>query len=206
MEILEAYDLTGSYRAATELAGCDHHRRPVCGVTGSRTKPSRARTSIPSDRRVSAQGRRTGGAFQRQGSRRCGAPADPSIGIHGWRTHDTAGGGPGRAATQNRAAAVSVDGVRYSVPHTLADSRVWVRFHGDELIVTAVGDGGPVEVARHRRSTPALRRLMRSTIHRAGITTVSAPHGRIHRRRPAARSKRLQHNAPSDIVSNPQEW
>jgi hypothetical protein len=117
-----------------------------------------------------------------------------------------AGGGPGRAATQNRAAAVSVDGVRYSVPHTLADSRVWVRFHGDELIVTAVGDGGPVEVARHRRSTPALRRLMRSTIHRAGITTVTAPHGRIHRRRPAARSKRLQHNAPSDIVSNPQEW
>jgi hypothetical protein len=25
MEILEAYDLTGSYRAAVELAGCDHH-------------------------------------------------------------------------------------------------------------------------------------------------------------------------------------
>jgi transposase len=25
MEILEAYDLTGSYRAAAELAGCDHH-------------------------------------------------------------------------------------------------------------------------------------------------------------------------------------
>jgi transposase len=49
---------------------------------------------------------------------------------------------------------VSVDGVRYSVPHTLADSRVWVRFHGDELIVTAVADSGPVEVARHRRSTP----------------------------------------------------
>jgi hypothetical protein len=24
-EILEAYDLTGSYRAAAELAGCDHH-------------------------------------------------------------------------------------------------------------------------------------------------------------------------------------
>jgi hypothetical protein len=39
------------------------------------------------------------------------------------------------------------------VPHTLADTRVWVRFHGYELIVTAVGDTGPVEVARHRRST-----------------------------------------------------
>jgi hypothetical protein len=25
MEILEAYDLTGSYRVAAELAGCDHH-------------------------------------------------------------------------------------------------------------------------------------------------------------------------------------
>ncbi|MFF9772062.1 IS21 family transposase, partial [Streptomyces sp. NPDC014636] len=25
MEILEAYDLTGSYRAAAERAGCDHH-------------------------------------------------------------------------------------------------------------------------------------------------------------------------------------
>lgn len=24
MDILEAYDLTGSYRAAAELAGCDH--------------------------------------------------------------------------------------------------------------------------------------------------------------------------------------
>jgi hypothetical protein len=24
-EILEAYDLTGSYRAAAELAGCDHY-------------------------------------------------------------------------------------------------------------------------------------------------------------------------------------
>src|SRR4030095_1231832 len=25
MEILEAYDLTGSYRGAAELVGCDHH-------------------------------------------------------------------------------------------------------------------------------------------------------------------------------------
>jgi hypothetical protein len=47
------------------------------------------------------------------------------------------------------------------VPHELIDTRVWARFHGDELIVTAVGDGpdggpngGPREVARHQRSTP----------------------------------------------------
>lgn len=38
-------------------------------------------------------------------------------------------------------ATVSVQGVRYSVPHTLADTRVWVRFHGDELIVTALYSG-----------------------------------------------------------------
>jgi transposase len=49
---------------------------------------------------------------------------------------------------------ISVEGVRYSVPHELVDTRVWARFHGDELIVTAVGEDGPVEVARHARSTP----------------------------------------------------
>ena len=51
-------------------------------------------------------------------------------------------------------ATISVDGVRYSVPHELVDTRVWARFHGDELIVTAVTGTGPTEVARHRRSTP----------------------------------------------------
>jgi hypothetical protein len=47
MEILEAYDLTGSYRAAAELVGCDHHtvaryaklraqgERPASAATGS---------------------------------------------------------------------------------------------------------------------------------------------------------------------------
>jgi hypothetical protein len=49
---------------------------------------------------------------------------------------------------------ISVDGVRYSVPHELVDTRVWARFHGDELIVTAVAEHGPTEVARHARSTP----------------------------------------------------
>jgi transposase len=51
-------------------------------------------------------------------------------------------------------ATISVEGVRYSVPHQLVDSRVWARFGGDELIVTAVGEHGPLEVARHARSTP----------------------------------------------------
>lgn len=51
-------------------------------------------------------------------------------------------------------ATISVDSVRYSVPHQLTGQTVWARFHGDELVVTAVGDGGAVEAARHRRSTP----------------------------------------------------
>ncbi|MFI1585556.1 IS21 family transposase [Embleya sp. NPDC020630] len=51
-------------------------------------------------------------------------------------------------------ATISVEGVRYSVPHELIDTRVWARFHGDELIVTSVGDAGPAEVARHKRSVP----------------------------------------------------
>lgn len=51
---------------------------------------------------------------------------------------------------------ISVEGVRYSAPNHLVDTRVWVRFHGDELIVTAVDpcDGSAAEVARHRRGTP----------------------------------------------------
>jgi len=36
---------------------------------------------------------------------------------------------------------ISVEGVRYSVPHHLVDTRVWARFHGDELIVTAFAPG-----------------------------------------------------------------
>jgi hypothetical protein len=49
---------------------------------------------------------------------------------------------------------ISVGGVRYSVPCGLIDERVWVRFAGDDLVVTHVGGDGPVEVARHQRSTP----------------------------------------------------
>jgi transposase len=50
---------------------------------------------------------------------------------------------------------ISVEAVRYSVPHCLIDTRVWARFHGEELIVTAVAaDGTAAEVARHRRGEP----------------------------------------------------
>jgi len=51
-------------------------------------------------------------------------------------------------------ATISFGGVLYSVPHTLADSVVWARVEGDELVVTHVAGRGASEVARHRLSTP----------------------------------------------------
>ena len=49
---------------------------------------------------------------------------------------------------------VSFGAVTYSVPHTLADETVWVRVDGDQVVVTHCAPSGPVEVARHQRSTP----------------------------------------------------
>jgi hypothetical protein len=36
---------------------------------------------------------------------------------------------------------------------------VWVREHGDQVVITHVGKGGPVEVARHERTTPGSPRV-----------------------------------------------
>lgn len=51
-------------------------------------------------------------------------------------------------------ATVSFGGVTYSVPHTLADETVWVRVDGDQIVITHCPVSGPIEVARHTRSTP----------------------------------------------------
>jgi len=51
------------------------------------------------------------------------------------------------------------DTAQYSVPHTLAGQTVWVRRHGDEVVIVHVGAGGPVEVARHALTTPGNPRL-----------------------------------------------
>ncbi len=49
---------------------------------------------------------------------------------------------------------IRVEQVRYSVPHQHAGRQVFVRWHGEELVVTAIVDGIPAEIARHRRSSP----------------------------------------------------
>jgi transposase len=48
-------------------------------------------------------------------------------------------------------ATISVDGARYSVPHQHVDERVWVRWAGDELVVTIIEPAGAREIARHPR-------------------------------------------------------
>jgi len=48
---------------------------------------------------------------------------------------------------------------QYSVPHRLRGEVVWVREHGEEIVVVHVGPAGPVEVARHARTTPGSPRL-----------------------------------------------
>jgi transposase len=54
---------------------------------------------------------------------------------------------------------VTFDHAQYSVPHTLAGQVVWVRAHGEQVIVVHVGPHGPVEVARHARTSPGSPRI-----------------------------------------------
>ncbi len=53
---------------------------------------------------------------------------------------------------------------QYSVPHSLLGQPVWVRVTGrgagEQVVITHVGDRGPVEVARHARATPGSPRLI----------------------------------------------
>ncbi|MDQ6948941.1 MAG: IS21 family transposase [Actinomycetota bacterium] len=54
---------------------------------------------------------------------------------------------------------VAFEGGSYSVPDHLAGQVVWVRRHGEAVVVVHVGDAGPVEVARHRLTTPGNPRV-----------------------------------------------
>ena len=56
-------------------------------------------------------------------------------------------------------AMVTYEGGSYSAPHQLAGETVWVRAHGEDVILVHVGPNGPTEVARHLRTTPGNPRL-----------------------------------------------
>ncbi len=85
MEILEAYDLTGSYRAAAELAGCDHHTvARYVQMRAAGQPPDRRRHRARGDRRLSAEDRGSWWSARRarsarmsstNGSSRWGSPA-----------------------------------------------------------------------------------------------------------------------------------
>jgi hypothetical protein len=51
---------------------------------------------------------------------------------------------------------VTFEHCQYSTPETLLGHSVWIRHHDgtDEVVICALDDGGPTEVARHRRTTP----------------------------------------------------
>src|SRR6266700_2010536 len=54
---------------------------------------------------------------------------------------------------------VTFEAGQYSVPHQLAGQSVWVRRHGEQVVITHVGPGGPAEVARHLVTTPGSPRV-----------------------------------------------
>ena len=68
-------------------------------------------------------------------------------------------GGPHRAGEH---ADGGLRALSYSVPHTLMGETAWVRPYRDEVVIVYVGDHGPVEVARHARTTPGNARRRRA--------------------------------------------
>jgi hypothetical protein len=54
---------------------------------------------------------------------------------------------------------VSFEGGQYSVPHELAGQPVWVRRHGEQVVITHAGPAGPAEVARHQVTAPGSPRV-----------------------------------------------
>ena len=54
---------------------------------------------------------------------------------------------------------VTFEAGQYSVPHQLAGQPVWVRRHGEQVVITHVGPAGPAEVARHLVTTPGSPRV-----------------------------------------------
>lgn len=71
-------------------------------------------------------------------------------------------------------AMIAFDNGQYSVPHELCGSSVWVRRHGEQVVIVAVGEHGPLEVARHALTTPGNPRVEDSHFP-------SAPEGALNR-------------------------
>ena len=55
---------------------------------------------------------------------------------------------------------VNFEHCQYSVPHRLVGETVWVRRHGEQIVIVHVGDAGPVEVARHQATVAGSPRVV----------------------------------------------
>ncbi|MBC9075137.1 IS21 family transposase [Mycobacterium canettii] len=85
--------------------------------------------------------------------------AEERIRLHSLPAHPyTAAFGVTRTVPSNTAM-IAFEYGAYSVPHTLGGQTVWVRPYADQVVIVHVGDGGPVEVARHQRTTPGNPRV-----------------------------------------------
>jgi len=51
---------------------------------------------------------------------------------------------------------VNFEHCQYSVPHRLVGETVWVRRHGEQIVIVHVGPGGPVEVARQATTSETI--------------------------------------------------
>ena len=54
---------------------------------------------------------------------------------------------------------VTFEGGQYSVPHELAGRAVWVRRHGEQIVIAQAGPDGVAEVARHQVTAPGSPRV-----------------------------------------------
>ena len=86
---------------------------------------------------------------------------------------------------------VTFEGGQYSVPHPLLGQRVWVRVHGrgegEQVVIVHVGDGGPVEVARHAPGHPGQPGHDRRALPaRPGRSAGRGPRSRAPPRRPSS--------------------
>ena len=54
---------------------------------------------------------------------------------------------------------VTFEGGQYSVPHQLAGQVVWLRRHGEQVVIAHAGPAGVAEVARHLVTTPGSPRV-----------------------------------------------
>ncbi len=188
MQILEAFDLTRSFRDAGELAGCDHKTvahwvtRRDAGAMSAEAVPrprlidpflpkleewmeaskGKVRADIAHDKLV-ALGFTGSERTTRRATAEVRAPvemlAEEVARLHPLPEHPyTTAFGLARTVGVDQPT-IQLDWGIYSVPSQLAGMSVWVRRHGNEVVVTHLGAAGPVEVARHEVTTPGNPRI-----------------------------------------------